>query len=542
MKSSSATDLDILVRKGYSESNARDALKISGGNLQQALLILRDGDRRDTSWMKETLDQWVDNVPSSALPTSAESRALWKSPVYVRVGSWKRVQESNSSGGSIYFVMTVIMRDSRSWNVQRTYLEFYSFWVSLPFGTGSNFKNAFPQPGLFEFFAQSDEQIENKRIKLEEWMRELCLNEECMMSTKVISLLYEFLKEEEHGGDRSTNQISSGKTHISEMTKSSPFNNEINSRRQSFLSLRKLTIIPVSMAAITKLLPCHVRLLDLPGIDRCLTPLPSSTGGTKKSKDSSTEQLIRDLERDRVIINGKRMLGSQSGLEAILDVAIDICDQIVRTNNICPQRMSTEGKQMSSLMRSHLRSFCRIALQQASRTESAFLSHSGLAIALDLLNCPDLMVVPESSLAFPLSLTFCASNGNEDINALATDAISSKSMSDSRGIASAGPVPSSSPSKEMTRSTGIGASLTCDIEASTVYRISNVDTMQTLLQLRVTYCRRLVDPQQLLSSAVDIESDLELIHLSRIIEQANESAFLVFQRETTTTSRDWNVS
>ena len=387
-----ATDLDALITKGYPESDAKNALRLAEGDLNQALLILRDSGKRDTSWMKETLDQWVDNVPKYGLPQSAESRALWKSPIYARVGSWTRLGEDGNKTDQIFYVLNVIMRDARQWSLRKTYQEFYNFWMSLPFGTGSKFQSSFPQTGIFLLFSMTDEQIENRRIQLEEWIRELCLNEECMTNPKILQTLYDFVKENEHKSNNLYNDESNSHSDLSlSNIPTQPAQMSFHNRLSSYL---KLTRVPLSLLLLTRQLPCYINTMDIPGIDMFLVGATKSTS----QKDVSDEQLAKDLERDRIIINNKRLLGAIVDLETILKIATKACEACFQSKQLT---IPNHG-----YANSYLRSFCRLCLQQASRTESAFLSHTGLTLVLDLFSHPEYLIVPESNLAQPISLFF----------------------------------------------------------------------------------------------------------------------------------------
>jgi hypothetical protein len=79
-----ATDLEILVKKGFPESDAKRALLETRGNLEAAVLYLARGpDSVGNSWSGETAHEWVDNVNSGELLTSA-GRAIRKSTYHLR--------------------------------------------------------------------------------------------------------------------------------------------------------------------------------------------------------------------------------------------------------------------------------------------------------------------------------------------------------------------------------------------------------------------------------------------------------------------------
>lgn len=78
-----ATDLDILIRKGFDESEARQALHQTRGNLEASILYLTRGQGTSGGWNRETGNEWLDNVNSSELLTET-SRAIRKSIYYLR--------------------------------------------------------------------------------------------------------------------------------------------------------------------------------------------------------------------------------------------------------------------------------------------------------------------------------------------------------------------------------------------------------------------------------------------------------------------------
>ena len=74
-----ATDIDILVARGFSADQARRALKASHGNLKLAVEILRremtaSARPSDSSWLKESPDDWTDYIQTQHLPTDTTSR------------------------------------------------------------------------------------------------------------------------------------------------------------------------------------------------------------------------------------------------------------------------------------------------------------------------------------------------------------------------------------------------------------------------------------------------------------------------------------
>lgn len=79
-----ATDLDILLKKGFTEEESKRALNETRGNLEAAIIYLTKGSVAvSNSWSKETANEWVDNVNSTSLLTST-GRAIRKSTYHLR--------------------------------------------------------------------------------------------------------------------------------------------------------------------------------------------------------------------------------------------------------------------------------------------------------------------------------------------------------------------------------------------------------------------------------------------------------------------------
>jgi hypothetical protein len=79
-----ATDLEILVSKGFLESEAKRALLETRGNLEASIVYLTRGPESvGSSWSGETAHEWVDNVSSGEFMTST-GRAIRKSTYHLR--------------------------------------------------------------------------------------------------------------------------------------------------------------------------------------------------------------------------------------------------------------------------------------------------------------------------------------------------------------------------------------------------------------------------------------------------------------------------
>ena len=71
----------------------------------------------------------------------------------------------------------------------KKFSKFYTFWMSLPVGATRHLKNTFPQMGIFKSVSEHDSVINERIFKLNEWFRELCLDEKCMSNSKVLKSL-----------------------------------------------------------------------------------------------------------------------------------------------------------------------------------------------------------------------------------------------------------------------------------------------------------------------------------------------------------------
>ena len=199
----------------------------------------------------------------------------------------------------IMFKLKVILKDRRTWEVQRTYSDFNQLKWSLPYGCDSHFNNKFPYPSLFDIFLFSEEKSEWKRQRLEEWIRELCLDEKCMSDESILQKIYAFVKSEEHGGAVGLN--------------SQP--TVIGSYKRYLLPSTEITDFPISYESLSASLPCYIKQ----------TALQLGEGALALSD----EQVVKDMERDRVVVQGKRLVGSHCKFSKILDVAIEAVNQIL---------------------------------------------------------------------------------------------------------------------------------------------------------------------------------------------------------------------
>jgi len=116
--------------------------------------------------------------------------------------------------------------------------------------------------------------------------------------------------------------------------------------------------------------------------------IPSTQNVFKMStKDSSLKQVQRDIERDILVVNGKKVLGSY-GFETVIASICATIDEIVSQTRLTP---------MSSSLK---RDFAVSCLREASRTNSGGQSFQ----ALQGLLVPEIVMFPKANLASPLRI------------------------------------------------------------------------------------------------------------------------------------------
>ena len=78
-------------------------------------------------------------------------------------------------------------------------------------------------------------------------------------------------------------------------------------------------------------------------------------------------------------------------------------------------------------------------------------------------------------------------------------------------------------------------SVICDTFAASCYRVLAADTMEALLQVKISYSFSFqVSGMFSCTSTVDLADDSVCVHMSK-------SPIFVFEKETTTTHRDWKT-
>lgn len=190
-----ATDLDILVKRGFERDEAQRALRETHGNIDAAAKLMVTGETIG-EWAGSAPGDWRDNADSQ-MSFNAMSRALCKSEYYISVPSWKR-KEISSGEIKIHYQLIVILRDGRTWKLEKRYSAFHTFWRSLPMGSCKHLQNPFPQP-FIRLATPTDDMYDARGTQLDLWIREMCLDEKSMTNPKVVARLRAFIEADVHG-------------------------------------------------------------------------------------------------------------------------------------------------------------------------------------------------------------------------------------------------------------------------------------------------------------------------------------------------------
>jgi hypothetical protein len=573
------TDLEYLVSLGYDTKAAKRALKASAGDRKGAITILNKGgeaDKSDTAWRQELAGDWQTGVTQD-LPKSAESRGLWKSPIYCRIARFRRNDDDE-----IEYEISVVLKDGRKWKVDRSYQHFCDLKLALPVSVALAFKNWFPTANVF--FSLTPAQLETRRQQLEDWFHELLLNEDVMNNKAFLDRIYSFIKAYEHGGSGYITAAQQAQR-VAEMHENLgllPKNRSAESLESTTLaalgtalspkSLLDLKVIdstmlpplapllnpalrafPVAMNAMLSNLPFAVATKDLPQLTAALGEIAQKPAG----RDKSIAQLEHDYQRDRAIIQGRRLEGHLLSIGFLLEGCKDVINSLIRSR----------GHQASD--QATVDALATRSLQQLSRTESAFISFTAMG---EIVAVPDgTFIVPESSLAEPVVLNYrimdkplktapsAASAGTRPVVSPGVKSAEGLSPSNS-SLALRTPSPVCQP--EYMAGELLPWCIVCEGLANTVYRVCDGESLKTKIQLKVTYRKTfyimvnqagVVPPTG--TSASDDVADEDVSDraiedlLSRSLKVRNNNVDLsykdgpthvVVNRDTHTTGRDWD--
>ena len=160
--------------------------------------------------------------------------------------------------------------------------------------------------------------------------------------------------------------------------------NDVNENINS--SSIELSVYPVSLAQFLSSLPMSLPISDIIKTD---SRAQSLVDVDLSLRDSSIKQLQRDIERDRLVINGVRLVGADGGLDRVISTIGDTIDQLLL--ECCLPALSRLNRDKLSIL----------ILKQVSRTNSGGTTFQCLQTLLDVT---ETVLIPVSTLAKPLRI------------------------------------------------------------------------------------------------------------------------------------------
>ena len=560
------TDIDILVKLGYSRNVAKNALAEAKGDRSAALDIIRLGDvKQSNEWKNYKSDHdWRNKIGTEDLPKDSQMRALWKSPVTAHVNSFYRRED-----GITLFRCRVITH-AFSWSCDKSLEDFLFFKSSLSLGSTFWFKTSLPSIWLnnvstiFSNMTSVDTVSESEKIRrlLDDWIRELTLSEKCMSDEVLLQNTLSFLDIPKATASGGHENITSQKVNLNQEGDRSIIGRKagglFDGRRSSFESsfpevLKKINTLhadsfPMRLVEMDKVLsrgPFKIDVSEFPNLAGVAVGSSGSlvkeanVAGKTKDRNIFRTQLEKDLIRDRLIINGTRYQGSSSShphsifLDSVVGACVKCMDDILGAT--APSKSAASG----SVPLESFEAFSLNVLQAMSRTESAYVSLLGINSILDLSPTP----TDDSNAPQPTSPNSGAHPCDEDDMQLPPTVIAESVLADPILInfqlleKKASP-PSASPIRLTSSGPSLrGICVDCEGQTSTVYRVCAGDQMDTLLQVRVIYSRRTF--AMLSDDSHEAEGDKRAASTSTSLVEREGPVHLIFIRETKTTARDW---
>jgi hypothetical protein len=126
-------------------------------------------------------------------------------------------------------------------------------------------------------------------------------------------------------------------------------------------------------------IPLSFTVRDIQGIDAMIAK--------HETQESRMRQLKKDVERDVLLMNGVRVSGAEKGLDSVLRLISDICDQIMKECDL--KLLGDETKNVLS----------ETILSVASRTHSGGITFQALHSMID---SSESMLIPQSAAARPI--------------------------------------------------------------------------------------------------------------------------------------------
>jgi hypothetical protein len=385
----SFSDIDYFLKLGFERNVVINALQICKGDRSSTSLLLQKEkiSRKDSLWRNETESDWVNYIPLKGLLNS-ENRGLLKSPFYISI-----ITVKEDEGEGLIYNILISLKDKRQWKLSKKYSEFHTLHLSVTNWKIPFTKNAFPRLGLKDLMFKSlldENAMVRRRQRMENWIRDFLLNETLMNDENILSAIYNFIEVDKHGGRNYIQQ-----SNLENYSK----NQSIALPEDHIVSIFKLpqnelsNCFPLTIANLSIQLPFRVKIKEFEELNENID----------LTKDNTEKQLTKDLSRDRLIFQGKRYLGSKTGLESLIEIFIK------NINNIGGGKL--ENFKLNNI---ELRKTCLELLYSASRTESAFKSHSILSNIIDnSTEIGPIMIVPESLLSDPIDISFRIVEKNE---------------------------------------------------------------------------------------------------------------------------------
>ena len=499
-----ATDVDYLVNLGFDRGAVSRAMAATRGDRKAALVILRGGGGDAGAWRGELKDDFTSGLGAAALPIIAENRAVWKTPYYIRVG------ETRTRNETTYYVCTVVKKNGETWKIEKRFSQFLQLKNSFPFWSTHSFSNPFPpKKDLIALFGGVN--TESRRQQLEEWVRELCLNEECMRNDTILGLLGAFVEESKHQPPLSAS--SAGSVSPPSISPMSPAQNPryatassktpqgpVGSTTLSAPLAPPQTGQPVAGTASAPL-PLlsgpltYVQLKSSLPFRIAVPPDLLATSSSSSSLEAEEKQLNKDYSRDRIILQSNvRVEGSSASISQIVATMKELVATLLGQQNKQPLSNSLEND------------FFLSVLKRMGRTESAFITHGSFSRLLESgsdeeavatpFDSPPVMIVPESSLAEPIKIFF---------------------------------------SIKLREGTGEWC-LQADCEAGTSFRVNDAesDDINTLLQVKMTYHAAFFGMPVFAAERGSVGPVVTAFNVKE------GKCSLVAERDMRATARDWN--
>jgi len=138
-------------------------------------------------------------------------------------------------------------------------------------------------------------------------------------------------------------------------------------------------LIKLSIAIFHVQFPYCLRVSEISDIERMLQ--------RHESLESKLKQLKKDVERDRILINGVRIVGSEVGMQGICDRIGIVCDKVLTECAI------------SKLDITFREQLIQVILSKASRTHSGGITFQALQSVIDSTQS---MLLPQSEITPPI--------------------------------------------------------------------------------------------------------------------------------------------